>query len=157
MTWGGPPALYLKMRNALLVVLLVATAACGAWRFPGPGGGTGTVSGQVIAYPCGPVQPANQKCVPYPAGDCMPQNPYTTSCGGWPMPGVGLVFTNGDTTREVKTDSTGHYSIELQAGTWTVSTLSFGRIVSGPGTLAVTDGANIVANYVVDTGIRAAA
>jgi len=73
------------------------------------------------------------------------------------MPGVGLVFTNGDTTREVKTDSTGHYSIELQAGTWTVSTLSFGRIVSGPGTLAVTDGANIVANYVVDTGIRAAA
>jgi hypothetical protein len=73
------------------------------------------------------------------------------------MAGLGLVFTNGDTTRGVKTDSSGHYSIELPAGTWKVSSLNFGRIISGPEPLVVTAGANIEANYVVDTGIRAAA
>ena len=156
-TLGGRPALCLKMRNALLVVLLVATAACGAWRFPGPGGATGTVSGRVMAYPCGPVQPANQKCVPYPAGDCMPQTPNTASCSGWPMPGVGLVFTNGDVTRGVKTDSGGRYSIELPVGTWKVSSLNFTRIISGPELVVVNAGAEIVADYVVDSGIRAAA
>ena len=160
------------MRNALLAGLLVATAACGAYHFPGPGGDTGTVSGQVIAYPCGPVEPANQtcmpypcrslqapnqKCVPYPAGDCMPSNPNTGSCGGYPMPGLGLVFINGDMRLGTKTDSSGNYSIDLAPGTWTVSALNFGRIISGPEKLMVTAGANIVANYVVDTGIRAAA
>jgi hypothetical protein len=146
------------MRNALLVIVLVTTAACGAYHFPGPGDGTGIVSGQVIAYPCGPVEPANQKCVPGPpAGACMPQDPNTGSCGSYPMPGLGLVFTNGDATRGIKTDTAGHYAIELPSGTWTVSTLNFGRIISGPETLVVTPGANIVADYVVDTGIRAAA
>ena len=143
------------VRNALLVVLLVATAACGAYRFPGPAGGTGTVSGRVIVYPCGPVQPVNQKCIPGPpAADCMPENP---TCGGYPMPGVELTFTNGDATHGIKSNATGYYSIQLPAGTWTVRVLNFVRIMSGPETVVVTPGASIVANYVVDTGIRAAA
>ena len=143
------------VRNALLVVLLVATAACGAYRFPGPAGGTGTVSGQVIAYTCGPVQPVNQKCIPGPpAADCMPENP---TCGGYPMPGVELTFTNGDATHGIKSNASGYYSIQLPAGTWTVRVLKFVRIMSGPETVVVTPGASIVANYVVDTGIRAAA
>jgi len=108
------------VRNALLVVLLVATAACGAYRFPGPAGGTGTVSGQVIVYPCGPVQPVNQKCIPGPpAADCMPENP---TCGGYPMPGVELTFTNGDATHGIKSTASGYYSIQLPAGTWTRTT-----------------------------------
>ena len=142
------------VRNALLVVLLVATAAC-AYRFPGPAGGTGTVSGQVIVYPCGPVQPVNQKCIPGPpAADCMPENP---TCGGYPMAGVELTFTNGDATHGIKSAAGGYYSIQLPEGTWTVRVLNFVRIMSGPETVVVTPGASIVANYVVDTGIRAAA
>jgi hypothetical protein len=146
------------MRNSLLVVLLVATAACGAYRFPGPAGGSGTVSGQVIAYPCGPVEPSNQKCLPVPAASCMPNPPNSSSCGGgWPMAGLVLIFINGDTTLSTKTDSGGYYSIQLPAGTWSVGTVDFARIIDGPQTLVVSAGDNIVANYIIDTGIRAAA
>jgi hypothetical protein len=145
------------MRNALLVVILVATAACGAYRFPGPGSGSGTISGQVIATPCGPVGPGAQVCLPGPAPACMPNSPNGPACGEWPIPGLELVFTNGSASLSAKTDSSGRYSIELPSGTWTVSTRSFMRIISGPLTLVVSAGASVIADYVVDTGIRAAA
>jgi hypothetical protein len=143
------------MRNALLVLVLVATAACGAYHFPGPGNGSGTVSGQVIATSCGPVEPADRKCLPVPATDCLPNPPNGPGCGRWPVPGVQLVFTNGSTSLTTKTDSGGDYSIELPSGTWTVDTKSYMRIISGPRTLNVSAGARIVANYLVDSGIRA--
>ena len=144
------------MRNALLVGILVATAACGVYRFPGPAGGSGTVSGQVMSTSCGPVEPATQKCLPGPVPDCLPNSPNGTACGTWPVPGLELVFTNGGASLTAKTDSAGDYSIELPSGTWTVATTSFVRIITGPQTLRVRAGASIVANYVVDTGIRAA-
>ena len=144
------------MRNALLVVVLVATAACGAYRFPGPGNGMGTVSGHVVSYPCGPVEPADQKCIALPANECVPKPPNETMCGGYPMPGLVLVFTNANTVLGTKADSAGYYSIDLPAGTWSVSSKSFGRIISGPLTLEVRGGDNLVADYVIDTGIRAA-
>jgi hypothetical protein len=144
------------MRNSLLVVLLVATAACGAYRFPGPAGGSGTVSGRVIATPCGPVEPIAQKCLGGPSPDCVPNSPNGSLCGTWPMPGLELVFTNGGASLTAKTDSGGDYSIELPSGTWTVDTTSYVRIVTGPRTLSVSAGSSIVADYVVDTGIRAA-
>jgi hypothetical protein len=149
-------ALCLEMRSVLLVLVLVASAACGAYRFPGPGNGTGTVIGHVVAYPCGPVEPADQMCIPVPATECVPKPPVQSSCGGYPVPGLGLFFTNGDTTLDTKADSDGYYSIELPSGTWSVSTKSIARIMSGPLTLKVTAGDKIVANYVIDTGIRAA-
>jgi hypothetical protein len=71
------------------------------------------------------------------------------------MPGLQLVFTSGETSRIAATDSSGHYSIELDSGTWQVGTKSIARIISGPVALVVTAGASIVADYVVDTGIRA--
>ena len=37
------------MRIAILVGLLIGTAACGAYHFPGSGSDTGTVQGQVLA------------------------------------------------------------------------------------------------------------
>ena len=74
-----------------------------------------------------------------------------------PIPGLALVFTDGNTSFIAKTDPDGAYSIELPAGTWKVSTPSFVRLISGPQTLVVSDGAAIVADYVVDSGIRAAA
>jgi hypothetical protein len=145
------------MRNAVLVVILVATAACGAYRFPGPGNGSGTVSGQVIATPCGPVGPAAQPCLPGAASDCAPKSPTGGACGSRPIPGLELVFTNGSTSLSARTDSGGGYSIELPSGTWTVGTKSYMRIVSGPQTLVVSAGASIIANYIVDIGVRAAA
>ena len=58
-------AFCLEMRKLLLLAILVAATACGAYHFPGSGEGSGTVSGQVTAYPCGgPVQPDSQICMP---------------------------------------------------------------------------------------------
>ena len=145
------------MRKTLLVVILMATAACGPYHFPGPGNETGTVSGQVISFGCGgPVQPADRPCLAKPMSDC-PAQPSNGQCASRPIPGLGLIFTDGNTSFIAKTDSAGAYSIKLPVGTWKVSTTSIVRIVSGPQTLDVTVGAAIVANYVVDTGIRAAA
>jgi hypothetical protein len=72
------------MRNVLLAALVVVTAACGAYRFPGGAPpGDGTVSGTVFAFPCLPLaqpvgQPAAQPvlpcgipCPPYAAAMCV--------------------------------------------------------------------------------------
>lgn len=146
------------MRNALLAVILLATAACGGYHFPGPGSEVGTVSGQVSATGCGPVQPATPVCLTpvIPAPDCLPQTPTGNACGSFPSRGVELVFTNNGTSVSATTDSNGDYSIDLAAGTWTVDTKPITRIISGPRTVVITAGSKIVANYVVDTGIRAA-
>jgi len=126
------------MRAPLLLVLMVATAACGAYRFPGesPHAG-GTVSGHVMAVPCAPVQPANQP-----------------PCAGRPVGGLEIDFTANGTTVGTKTGSNGAYSVELAAGTWKVSLGSSLRIISGPRTVTVEAGSNVVADYLVDSGIR---
>jgi hypothetical protein len=150
------------MRKTLLVAILVLTAACGSYRFPGqPPSGTGIVSGQVMAFGCGMVGPAQPMCVPPPAPQpnqqppiaCAPNGSIKNPCGALPVPNLELDFTSGSTTEIAKTDSTGSYSIELAAGTWTVSTKNFMRIVSGPTTVTITAGASIVANYIVQSGI----
>ena len=86
-----------------------------------------------------------------------PGSPNNPSGASWPGPGIALVFTNGTTTLVAKTDSAGAYTIDLPVGTWGVGTANFGRIVDGPQTVVVTNGGSIEADYVVDTGIRAAA
>src|SRR6476646_7964809 len=101
-------AFCLEMRKLLLVAILVATAACGAYHFPGTGDGSGTVSGKVTAYPCGPVEPAVGSCMPGSTTDCLPKSPSDgSSCGPWPMPGVALTFKNGTTSVGAKTTSGG--------------------------------------------------
>lgn len=145
------------MRIAVLVGLLIATAACGGYRFPGPAGGTGTVHGQVVAMGCGgPVQPAARPCLAKPTSSC-PAQAADQMCGEWPIPGFELVFTKGGTSRIAKTDSAGAYSIDLPAGAWQVSVGNYGRIVQGPQTVTIAVGASMEADYVVDIGIRAAA
>ena len=152
-------AIRLAIQLALPVALLLVTAACGAYRFPSqPPGGTGTVSGQVLATFGCPVNGAGdtmcvQPPVPQPAV-CAPSAPIKNGCGPTPVAGFELTFTNGATTTIATTDSTGSYSIELATGTWTVSTNNKMRIVSGPTTLTITAGASIVANYVVESMIR---
>lgn len=155
-TSADRPAFCPEMRKLLVVAILVAATACGAYHFPGSGEGSGTVSGRVTAYPCGPIEPAAQACMPGPTTDCLPKAPNDSSCGPWPMPGVALTFTSGTTSVGAKTTSEGFYSVELPAGTWSVSAGGFMRIISGPLTVVVEAGSDITANYVVDTGIRAA-
>jgi hypothetical protein len=143
------------MRNAILAVILVATAACGAYHFPGPPDGLGNVSGQVVGTPCVPVEPAIQApaCPPGPIAGCA-KGAIGSGCSTWPMPNLQLVFTNGTTSLTAQTDSAGTYSIELPAGTWVVNTNNYVQIITGPRTLDVSAGESIIANYVVDSGIR---
>ena len=156
-TSPGRAAFCPEMRITVLVAILMATAACGAYRFPGPGNATGTVTGQVVSFGCGgPVQPAMPRCLAKPTSNCVPQAP-DSACAEWPTVGLDLVFNNGTTILRTKTDTAGAYSIELPVGTWKVTTATFVRIIDGPQTLVVNAGAAITANYIVDSGIRAAA
>ena len=122
----------------LLAALVVVTAACGAYQFPGasPPAGTGNVSGHVIAVPCGPVEPGGG------------------ACAGRTVPGLEIDYTNGGSSARAVTDSTGAYSIGLAAGTWKVTLKTYMRIISGPSVVAVAAGSRVVADYVLDTGIR---
>jgi len=138
-TFGGDPALNVVMRNTVLAGLLLVTAACGAYQFPGGGSspGTGKVSGRVLSVPCAPVDIAG------------------SPCPGRAVAGLEIDFVNGGTSDAVTTDSAGDYSIALAAGMWSVHLKGYMRMVSGPTSVTVTDGADVVANYVLDSGIRA--
>ena len=67
----------LLMKSVLLAALVLVTAACGAYRFPGGAPpGDGTVSGTVVTLACFPVaqpvgQPAPQAITPC-VGRCLP-------------------------------------------------------------------------------------
>ncbi|HET7467700.1 MAG TPA: carboxypeptidase regulatory-like domain-containing protein [Candidatus Dormibacteraeota bacterium] len=131
------------MRSVILLTAAlaacVALAACGGYQFPGGGssGGTGTVSGKVVAVPCAPVERVGSPC---------PGRPVQ-----------GLVLTLTSSSREqvtATTDAAGQYAVELKAGTWTVAFKSFMRIISGPTAVTVSAGGTVVANYVLDSGIR---
>jgi hypothetical protein len=126
------------MKYLPLAALVLLIAACGAYQFPNgnPSPGSGTVSGRVIAAPCAPVQPAG------------------TVCAGRPVPGLEIDFSAGSTTRAAVTDSSGAYSIALTPGTWTVRMKTYMRIITGQTSVTVAAGASVVANYVLDSGIR---
>jgi hypothetical protein len=126
------------MRYAILGAALVMLTACGAYQFPGATAspGTGNVSGRVLSVPCGPVQPA------------------ANACAGRVMGGLQITFTEGQTVDTATTDASGRYSIDLNPGTYKVGFKTYMRMISGPPTVKVTSGANIVADYVLDNGIR---
>jgi hypothetical protein len=136
------------MRIVFLAGLLLAVAACGNYRFPPPVNETGTVHGQVTASTCTGPCPASLVCPP-PAS--------RLPCGQQPVGGLGLVFTKGNITLVAKTDPVGDYSINLPVGTWSVTAATIAHIVKGPQTVDVEAGTSTVADFVVDTGMRAAA
>jgi len=121
-----------------LAVTLAAAAACGAYRFPnGPSPRTGTVTGQVVAWPCAPVE-----------------NPQTV-CSQRPVADQPVIFTSGSgQDMTTQTDSNGNYAAELPVGTWKVSFKGYMRIISGPESVTIKGGEGVVANYVLDSGIR---
>ncbi len=99
--------------------------------------GTGTVSGQVTVVPCAPVEQAG------------------SPCQGRPAANVALIFTSSGNEQVVaQTDSAGSYAVDLKAGKWAVTIKGYMRVISGPSTVTVEAGANVVANYVLDSGIR---
>jgi hypothetical protein len=124
------------MRLLILAGLLAVTAACGAYQF-GPAAQTGHVSGTVMVFPCAPVEQAGQSCK------------YTFGAG------MQITFTNGSSVTSATIDANGKYSTDLAAGTWKVSFKGLARIISGPATLDVPAGGSLVADYQVDSGIRA--
>ena len=138
----GPAALVQLMRLLLATMTALAVCvvmgACAGYHFPGGStAGTGTVSGNVVAVPCAPVE--------------KPSSP----CQGRPVPNLVIVFTAAnDEQVTAKTDSAGTYAVTLQAGTWNVALKSFMRVISGPTSVRVGAGAAVVANFVVDSGIR---
>jgi hypothetical protein len=85
---------------------------------------------------------------------CAPVESTTNPCMGRPVPGLEIDFINGRTTSRTITDSKGSYSIDLSPGTWKVTLSGSVRVMSGPATVTVASGARVVANYVVDSGIR---
>jgi hypothetical protein len=137
-TYGGWWTLGIEMRAVVLLLLMVATAACGAYRFPGVSpSATGTVTGHVMAVPCSPIEAPSQ-----------------APCSGRPVGGVEIDFTGNGAAVSTQTDSSGAYSVELAAGTWKVSIKSYMRIISGPPTVTVQAGSSLVADYLVESGIR---
>ena len=124
--------------SAAALASCVLLGACAGYRFPGgPAAGTGTVSGQVTVAPCAPVEKAD---VP---------------CQGKPAPNIALIFTSSSNEQVIaQTDSAGNYAVELKAGKWTVAIKGAMRVISGPSTVTVEAGGSVIANYVVDSGIR---
>jgi type 1 fimbria pilin len=142
-TSRGPAAFGLVMRNGLLAVLVLVTAACGAYHVPGgSAGGTGTVTGSVTVIPCGPVQPAQPDFAP---------------CKMRPSAGLEIDFTSDSgAVTSTKTGSDGRYTIELPAGPYKVTVKNYMRVISGPPNVSVKAGSTVVADYVLDSGIRTA-
>lgn len=68
--------------------------------------------------------------------------------------GVGIEFVNGNVVQSTVTDQIGNYSIQLSPATYQVRFKNYMRIIKGPGSVTVTSDSNVVANYVLDSGIR---
>jgi hypothetical protein len=128
------------MRSLVLAIAIAGlTAACGGYQFPGGGSSsqTGHVNGQVLVFPCAPVEQQGQ------------------TCKGLPGRAIAITFVNGSDTVTATTDDSGDYATDLAAGTWKVTFKGIMRIISGPNPITVPAGGSITADYVVDSGIRA--
>ena len=134
-------ALGLVMRRLVPAVVLLLTAACGAYSFPGSSPShsaeTGAISGRVLSVPCSPVMIA---------GD---------ACAGRPVAGLEIDYSDGSgSVSRTVTDTAGGYAIRLEAGAYAVKMKTYMRLISGPLKVDIEPGSNTVANYVLDSGIR---
>jgi hypothetical protein len=127
----------MTMRNVLLAAVVLLATACGAYHFPsGAHSSTGSVTGSVLVVPCAPVQAAG------------------STCAGLPAANVEVDFVDGSTTVAATTDSKGQFAIDLVAGTYKVTFKAPMRILQGPNPVDVQAGATLVADYILDSGMR---
>jgi hypothetical protein len=127
-----------SVKPVLIALVMVATVACGAYQFPSGGSsGTGNVSGLVVAVPCSPVEPVNER-----------------PCAGRPVAGLEIDFTGSGTTVSTLTGPKGSFTVDLAPGTWKVTLKTYMRILSGPLSVTVTSGSRVVADYLLDSGLR---
>lgn len=129
------------MRGLVVAALLLLTSACGAYQFPGAGSSPtsadGSVSGRVLAVPCAPVEKLG------------------SPCAGRPVPKLEIDYVaSGSVAAKAVTDDGGSYSASLPPGSYEVKLKTYMRVINGPLTLTVSPGSNLVANYLVDSGIR---
>ena len=129
------------MKSRLLGAVILLVCGCGAYVFPGgepsPTAATGVVSGRVVAVPCAPVEKAGE------------------ACAGRPVPQLEIDYVAGTTVEaRTVTDAAGQYAATLNPGAYTVHMRTYMRVISGPLQLTVAPGSSIVANYVLDSGIR---
>jgi hypothetical protein len=68
--------------------------------------------------------------------------------------GIELDFTSSSGTAKAVTDSTGHFTATLAAGTWTVHLVTNLHLMSGPHEVTIVSGSTVTATYIVDSGIR---
>jgi hypothetical protein len=105
-------------------------------------GTQGTLDGDVVASPTCPVQTAENPCPPKPV----------------PSRTVTIVGANGQIVAKTITDSQGHFSLALAAGTYTVQVIIVPGLVGmrqiTPGHVTITSGQTSHVNIVLDTGIR---
>lgn len=94
----------------------------------------------MCSSPCFPVA--------QPAAQALPQ------CAGRPVAGLEIDFAHGEEGAKAVTDSSGHYTTTLAAGTWSVHLVTNVRVISGPAQVIVPSGSTVTANYVIDSGIR---
>jgi len=126
----------------LAAALVLYCAACGAYQFPGgstsPSPTTGAVTGRVLAVPCTPVELAG------------------SPCAGRPVPNLELDYVVGTSiVNRAVTDSNGRYSVDLEPESYRVRMKTYMRVLNGPLTLSIAPGSATVADYTVDSGIRA--
>jgi hypothetical protein len=137
------------MRGVLIAAVVLLTAACGAYQFPGASPETtGTVTGRVTVKPCGPSKPVPGQ----PEQTGQPQDSFP--CKMRPASAIEIVFTSDGKVTSASTDADGRYRIELPEGTYKVSAKNNMRIVSGPLLVTIKAGSTVTADYVLDSGIR---
>lgn len=126
---------------ATLAVAVTLGAGCGS---SSPATRTTTtfeptvVEGVVLAGPTCPVEQLGQSCPPVPVAGT-----------------VVAIDGDGSTIATTETDATGHYSIELAPGDYTLRVVVVGPFPSCPDTpVTVRPGAPTTANIDCDTGIR---
>jgi hypothetical protein len=115
---------------------VLVMAGCGAPAYPGTQP-LGTVSGQVLGWPCAPVETPG------------------SLCAGRPIKGAQVQFTpaGSGVGGTAVTDAGGAYSINLLPGTYKVAVKNV-RTMKGPAQVNVTAGQVTTANFTFDTGIR---
>lgn len=121
-----------------LAVVMVSASCDSSWGTTTSTLAPTMVEGSVLAGPTCPVEQPGQVCPPAPVAGT-----------------VVAIDGEGSTVASTETDATGHYSLGLPAGEYTLHVIVDGLFPTCPDTpITVRSGAPVTANIDCDTGIR---